>query len=77
MFEEVFSDVPIAEAHQGVFAFQDGGEEVEVAGVGGIEAPIGTPPVPAWSGKCGEAVTALRGVWCCCQRMKVVLVGLQ
>ena len=44
LFEEVFADVLIAEAHQGVFAFQDGGEEGEVVGIGRVEAPIRYAP---------------------------------
>ena len=49
--EEMLADVLIAEAHQGVFAFQHGGEKGEVVDVGGVEAPIGTSLVPAWSGQ--------------------------
>ena len=49
--EEMLADVLIAEAHQGVFAFQHGVEEGEVVDFGGVEAPIGTSLVPAWSGQ--------------------------
>ena len=67
----MLADVLIAEAHQGVFAIQHGGEE------GGVEASIGTSLVPAWSGTCSEAVMAGCGVWGGRQRLKIVLVGRQ
>ena len=47
--EEMFTDVLIAEAHQCVFTFQHGGEEGEIVDIGGVEAPIGTSLVLAWS----------------------------
>ena len=75
--EEVLSDVLIAEAHQGVFAAQYGGEQVEVVRVGGVEAPIGTSLVPALPRQCGEALMAGSGVWGGRQRLKVVLVGTE
>ena len=75
--EEMFTDVLVAEAHQGVFAFQHGVEEGEVVDIGGVEAPVGTSLVPAWSGQRGKAVMAGCGVWGGRERLKIVLVGCQ
>ena len=75
--EEVLSDVLIAEAHQGVFAAQYGGEQGEVVGVGRVKAPIGTSLVPVWPRQCAEALMSGSGVRGCGQRLKVALVGRQ
>ena len=77
LLEEVCSDVLVAEAHKGVFAFQHSGKQVEVVKVGGVKAPIGTSLVPAWPRQCAEALMSGSGVWCGGQRLKVALVGRQ
>lgn len=77
LVEEVFSDVLIAEAHQGVFATQHGFEQGQVMGINGIEASIGTPLVPAWPSQFAQGLLVGYAGWGATQRLKVVVVGTE